>query len=147
MFRYLLLTCLIFNASLSAEKEEVSIDEEDNENIGINALKPNDVMPERVHLSQINSSKLEPDINLCSSKTSDAYERCKGQYHEITNGYPDVHKICCALKTLQQCLIPVINEYCGLEAFSNIKSELNGVNEICRFVGSESCPRLDNNEK
>jgi hypothetical protein len=147
MFRYLLLTCLIFNASLSAEKEKVNINEENNEKVGIKALKPNDVMPERVDLSQTNSFKPEADITSCNSKARDAYQRCKRQYDEITKGNRDVNKICCALKTLQQCLIPVINENCSFEAFNDIESELHGVNEICRIVGSKSCPRLDKNSK
>ncbi len=145
MFKYFLLTCLLFNASLSAKKKKVNVNEENNEKVGFEALKPHDVMPERVDLSQTNSFKPEADIPSCNSKARDGYQRCKGQYHEITKGNRNVRKICCALKTLQQCVIPVINENCSFEAFNDIESELHGINEICRIVGSKSCPRLDKN--
>lgn len=80
---------------------------------------------------------------LCESMAKQEYEKCKLQYKEITKGEQNSRKICCALKTLQQCVLPVINKYCSFEALNEIDRELMGANHICRIVGSRYCPKME----
>ena len=81
--------------------------------------------------------------NLCQTMTKEGYEKCKQQYVEITKGEQNSRKICCALKTLQQCILPVLNKYCSLDAFNEIEKDLHGANHICRIVGSRYCPKVE----
>jgi len=143
MFKYLILICfLLFDISLSVDEEkEVTVNQESQKNV----FKPNGDGPEIGGLPQLDPNKPEMDNSSCNSVAKIVYDRCQIQYYEITKGEQNVKKICCAVKTLQQCLLPAVNENCNFEAINYIERELHGVNQICQMIGSRSCPRKDKN--
>ena len=87
------------------------------------------------------------DKGFCDTMSREGIQRCKIQYKEITKGELSSRKICCAIKTLQQCVVPVLNQFCTFEAFNDIEKELHGINQICKIIGQRYCPKNENQRR
>ena len=168
MFKYFLIFCVLLHICLSQDIKNQT-DVNDNEiNPEDNKLndktlpkdgpqvqnQPKDELEYRQNGDKPNDDKPLPESvggeeppkenTLCDSKAREVYEKCKSQYKQITKDEQSSRRICCAVKTLQQCVLPVLNQYCSFEAINEMEKEFHGINHICRIVGSRYCPKVEN---